>query len=205
MIFLLSVSGCVSSTPKGNFLHNSEAKITVRELANPIADIGSFDTLVSSVIDENPFGCTAYTTDGQSHAPIKKAKEIYTARFVYEDTNANIVGTSDVDFNTVSCFNSGFAIIMANTSLATAYGGICIHDPEEDTYYFALQCHDANGEFYYLTFRRDEVALVAHSNDAIRGRFGAWADKIAPLAQAGSRKSRNLASLKTNFPLPQIS
>jgi len=111
VIFLLLISGCVSSTTKENFLHNSEAKITVRELANPIADIGSFDTLVSSVINENPFGFTAYTIDGQSHAPIEKAKEIYTARLVYADTNANIVGTNEVDFNTVSRFNSGVAII----------------------------------------------------------------------------------------------
>ena len=124
---------------------------------------------------------------------------------MYADTNANIVGTNEVDFNTVSGFNSGVTIIMANTSLATAYGGICIHDPEEDTYYVALQCHDANGELYYLALRRDSVTLVAYSDDAIRARFEAWADTLALLAQAGDGKSRNLASLKTNFALPQIS
>ena len=92
---------------------------------------------------------------------------------MYADTNANIVGTNEVDFNTVSGFNSGVTIIMANTSLATAYGGICIHDPEEDTYYVALQCHDANGELYYLALRRDSVTLVAYSDDAIRAGFEA--------------------------------
>ncbi|MCX6690769.1 MAG: hypothetical protein NTW33_01635 [Methanoregula sp.] len=205
VIFLLLVSGCISITPKRNFLHDSEAKITIRELANPIADIGSFDTLVSSVINENPFGCTAYTTDGQRHAPVEKVKEIYTARLVYEDADANVVGTSENDFNTVSGFNSGIAIIMANTALANAYGGICIHDPDADTYYAALRCHDANGELYYLALRRDSVTLVAYSDDAIRARFEAWADKIPSLAQAGGGKSRNPTSLKTNFSLPQIS
>ena len=76
MIFLLLVSGCILSTPKGNFLHNSEAKITVRELRNPIADMELFHMLVSSVIDENPFECTAHITDGQSQASIEKATEI---------------------------------------------------------------------------------------------------------------------------------
>ncbi len=159
---------------------------------------------VSSVIDENPFECTAHITDGQSHAPIEKANEIYTTRFVYEDANANIVGTNEIDFNTVSGFNSSIAIIMANTSLATAYGGICIHDPDEDTYYVALQCHDANGELYYLALRRDSVTLDAYSDAAIQSRFETGSDKLAPLAHAGSKTSHNPSSLKTDFTLHHI-
>ena len=124
---------------------------------------------------------------------------------MYADTNANIVGTNEVDFNTVSGFNSGVAIIMANTSLATAYGGICIRDPEEDTYYVALQCHDANGELYYLALRRDSVTLVAYSDDAIRARFEAWADGVPALAQAGTETSRNPIPSKMNFTVPRIS
>jgi len=120
-----------------------------------------------------------------------------------EDADGD-VGTSENDFNTVSGFNSGIAIIMANTALAKAHGGICIHDPDADTYYAALRCHDANGELYYLTFSRDEVVLAAYSDDAIRARFEAWADKIPSLAQAGSETSRSPTSLKTNFALPQI-
>jgi len=200
---LLLLSGCISSMPKENSLHDSEAKITTRELANLIADVGSFDTIVSSVINENPFGCTAYMTEGQSHAPVEKVKEIYTARLVYEDANANVVGTSENDFNTVSGFNSGIAIIMANTALAKAHGGTCIHDPDTDTYYAALRCHDANGELYYLTFRRDEVVLGAYSDDAIRVKFEAWVDKIAPLAQAGS-KVRNQEWWEREIVLPRL-
>jgi hypothetical protein len=207
---LLLLSGCISNTPKGLttneiFLHNSEAKITIRELANPIADVESFDTIVSSVINENPFGCTAYMIDGQSHPPVEKVKEIYTARLVYEDANATVVGTSVNEFNTVSGFNSGIAVIMANTALARAHGGACIHDPDGDTYYAVLRCHDANGEVYYLTFRRDEVALVAaYSDDTIRAKFEAWADKFASLAQAGGETTRSPPLFKTNFALPQI-
>ena len=94
---------------------------------------------------------------------------------------------------------------MANTALARAHGGTCIHDPDGDMYYAALQCHGANGEFYYLIFRRDEVALVtAYSDNAIRAKFDAWADKYAPLAQAGGEKSRNPTSLKMDFVFPWI-
>ena len=196
--FLLS-AGCIANTPKGY----SDTKITVRELANPIADVGSFDTIVSSVINDNPFGCTAYMTDGQLHAPVEKVKEIYTARLVYEDANANIIGTSENEFNTVSGFNSGVAVIMANATLANAQGGTAIHNPDGDTYYAALRCHDANGEIYYVTFRRDEVVLGAYSDDAIRARFEAWADGVPALAQAGNETSRSQTPLKMNFAVPR--
>jgi len=190
---------------KENFLHDSNSKMTIRELANPIADVESFDTIISSVINENPFGCTAYTTDGQRHAPVEKVKEIYTAQLVYEDDNANVIGSSLNDFNTVSGFNSGIVVLMGNRSLAKAHGGTCIHYLEEDTYYAALRCHDANGELYYLTFRRDEVVLGAYSDDAIRARFDAWVDKIPLLVKAGTETSYNPKSLKMDFALPQIS
>lgn len=206
--FLL-FSGCVSNTPKESttkeiFLHDSEAKMTTRELANPIADVGSFDTIVSSVINDNPFGCTAYVTDGQSHAPVEKVKEIYTARLVYEDATATVVGTSEEYYNTVTGFNNGIAIIMANKLLADAHGGTATHDPDADTYYAALRCHDANGELYYVTIRRDAVVLGAYTDDTIRAKFESWADKIPTLAQAGTKTSRSPRSLKTNFALPQI-
>ena len=201
LIYLLFSSGCISNIPR----ENPETNITIRELANPIADVKSFDTIVSLFINENPLGCTAYSTDGQIHAPVEKVKEIYIARLVYEDANANVIGTSEEYFNTVSGFNSGIAVMMANRALANAHGGTCIHDPEDDTYYAALQCHSANGELYYLTLRRDEVALVtAYADDVIQARFEAWADKIAPLAQAGSRTSCKPRLLKTDFALPPI-
>jgi hypothetical protein len=123
---------------------------------------------------------------------------------VYEDDNANVIGSSLNDFNTVSGFNSGIVVLMGNRSLAKAHGGTCIHDPEEDTYYAALRCHDANGELFYLTFRRDEVVLAAYSDNAIQVRFEAWADKIPPLAQAGTETSYSLTPLRTDFAVPQI-
>ena len=124
---------------------------------------------------------------------------------MYEDSNANIVSVSENDFNTVSGFGSGIAVIMANTALANAHGGNCTHNPDGDTYYAALRCHDANGEIYYVTFRRDEVVLGAYSDDAIRAKFEAWVDGVPVLAQAGRETSRSPTPLKMNFTMPRIS
>jgi hypothetical protein len=39
-----------------DFVQNSTVKSAVRELANPIPDVGTFNTIVQSVITGNPFG-----------------------------------------------------------------------------------------------------------------------------------------------------
>ena len=51
--------------------------------------------------------------------------------------------------------------------LATAQGGIAIHDSKFDLYSATLKCHDANGEIYYVVFTRDYVMLADYSDDSI--------------------------------------
>jgi hypothetical protein len=41
----------------GNFVQQTITKTAVRELAAPIVDIATFNTLVSGVISGNPFLC----------------------------------------------------------------------------------------------------------------------------------------------------
>jgi len=43
-----------------DFEQNSEIKSAVRLLASPIADVAAFNTIVASVIADNPFECVAY-------------------------------------------------------------------------------------------------------------------------------------------------
>ena len=43
-----------------DFEQNTDVKSAVRKLANPIADITAFNTIVQSVITSNPFGCVSY-------------------------------------------------------------------------------------------------------------------------------------------------
>jgi hypothetical protein len=121
-------------------------------------------------------------TAGVTHDPVEKTKESYTARLVYEDTNAKNVGTSVEKYNTITGLNAGVAVIMANAPLATAHGGTAIHDPDEDSYSATLRCHDANGELYYVNFSRDRISVTSYSADAILMMVETWADTIAGLA-----------------------
>ena len=165
-----------------DFVQNSEIKSAVRTLASPIADVTAFNTIIQSVITDNPFTCVAYMTAGVSHDPVEKSKETYTTRIVYEDTNAKKVGTSAEQYNTITGLNAGVAVIMANALLATAHGGTALHDPEVDTYSATLKCHDANGELYNVNFSRERMTISSYSDDAILARVETWADTVAALA-----------------------
>ena len=62
-----------------DFVQNSQIKTAVRELASPIACVAAFNLIVQSVITDNPFACVDYMTAGESHAPLEKTREGYTA------------------------------------------------------------------------------------------------------------------------------
>ena len=165
-----------------DFVQNTNVKSAVRTLANPIADVASFNTIVGSVVTDNPFACVAYMTAGVNHNPVEKTKETYTARLVYEDTNAINVGSSVEKYNTITGFNTGVAVIMASAPLATAHTGTAIHDPDKDTFSATLRCHDPNGEIYYVNFARDRLSVTSYSDDAILAKVDTWADTVAGLA-----------------------
>ncbi len=165
-----------------DFVNSTTVKTSVRELANPIADVASFNTIVASVVTDNPFECVAYMSAGVNHNPVEKTKETYTARLVYEDTNAINVGSTVDKYNTIAGFNAGVAVIMASAPLATAHTGTAIHDPDKDTFAATLRCHDANGEIYYVNFARDRLSVTSYSDDAILAKVETWADGVAALA-----------------------
>ena len=188
LIFFLLISGCISfskdspnKTIKSDFGQDSQAKIVVRELANPIADVSTFNLIVQSVITDNPFSCVGYISDGNNHAPVEKIKEVYTARILYKDNNANIVSTSEETFNSTAEYKSGVAAILANTQLTTSQGDITSHDSKFDIYSATLKCHDVNGENYNIVFTRDDVILAGYSDDSIRTKFETWANTVASL------------------------
>ena len=165
-----------------DFVQNTNVKSAVRTLANPIADVSSFDTIVASVVTDNPFACVAYMTAGVTHDPVEKTKETYTARLVYEDVHAKNVGTSVEKYNTIIGFAAGVAVIMASAPLATAHTGTATHDPDVDSYSATLRCHDPNGEIYYVNFARDRLSVTSYSADAILTKVETWADTVAGLA-----------------------
>ena len=166
----------------GDFIQQSVTKTAVRELSVPIADIATFNTLVSGVISGNPWGCTAYDVGGVSQDPVAKSREGYTARIEFEDNEAKVVGSTTTRAPTVTAFNAAVTAIVADTALATAMGGDAIHVAEEDGFSATLKCHAASGEIYYVTFGREQVRVSSYSDDAILATIETWADTKTELA-----------------------
>ncbi|MDD3934140.1 hypothetical protein [Methanoculleus sp. UBA303] len=62
-----------------DFTQTTVNRTAVRDLATPIATVTSFNSLVESVIADNPFGCVGDTTKaGQTIAPVVRNREHYT-------------------------------------------------------------------------------------------------------------------------------
>jgi hypothetical protein len=165
-----------------DFVQSANVKSAVRKLAEPIADVAAFNTLVQSVITSNPFACVAYMTAGQSLPPVEKTKEAYTAKLVYQDSNAKSVGTGSHKFDTLAGFNAGVTALLAASAVSTAHGGTVVHDAGKDAFSATLKCHDANGELYMVNFSRDQLTLTSYEDDAIRTKVETWADSVPALA-----------------------
>jgi hypothetical protein len=165
-----------------DFVQSANVKSAVRTLANPIADVATFNTIVQSVITTNPFACVEYMTAGETHPAVETTKEAYTAKFAYEDSDAKTVGTGSEKFDSIAGFTAGAAAILANAALATAHGGTGFRDYGKETYSVSIRCHDPNGELYMVNFSRNQVTITSYEDDAIRTRVEAWADSVPALA-----------------------
>ena len=165
-----------------DFVQKTTVKTAVRTLASPIADVAAFNTIVESVIADNPFACVAYETAGVSHPPVEKTREAYVARVIYQDGDAKTVGNENGKYNSIAGFNAGAAAILASTALAAAHAGTPVRDTANETFSATLKCRDPNGEIYNVTFGRQSVNLTSYSDDAIRTRLETWADTVAALA-----------------------
>jgi hypothetical protein len=165
-----------------DFVQSSQSKNAVRELASPITDVTAFNLIVQSVITDNPFGCVSYMTAGETHDPVEKTRESYTAKLVYEDVEAKTVGNGSHKFNTIAGFNAGVTALLAAAAVTTAHAGTALHDSENDSFSATLRCHDANGELYMVNFSRTRVTLTSYADEAIRTAVETWADTVPALA-----------------------
>ncbi|WP_300999092.1 hypothetical protein [Methanoculleus sp.] len=76
-----------------DFVQKTAKKTAIRDLAVPIADVTSFNTLVQSVIDDNPFRCVEYTDAGGEAVPaVVRNREHYTAKMDFIDGEGKKVG-----------------------------------------------------------------------------------------------------------------
>lgn len=165
-----------------DFAQKTNIKSASRKLAEPIADVDAFNTIVQSIITGNPFGCISYMSGGTNHPPVEKSKENYTAKFVYQNNDAKTIGTGSESYNSVAGFKAGLAAIIADTANITAHGGTPVHASPNDTFSATLRCHDPNGELYQVNFSRQQVTISSYEDDAIRTRIETWADGVTALA-----------------------
>ena len=165
-----------------DFEQNTNVKSAVRRLANPIADVNAFNTIVQSVILNNPFGCVSYMSSGVNHPPVEKTRETYTAKFVYQDADAKKVGTTAEGYATIAGYTAGIAAVLANAANTAAHVGSPVRNQAADSFSATLKCHDPSGEMYIVNFSRQQITLSSYEDDAIRTRLETWADGVAALA-----------------------
>ena len=165
-----------------DFTQSTNVKSAVRKLANPITDIAAFDAIIQSVILNNPFGCVSYMSSGTNHPPVEKTKESYTAKFVYQNSEAKTVGLGTESYNSIAGYNSGITAVLANTGNIAAHGGTPARNSGADNFSATLKCHDPNGELYQVNFSRQQVTISSYEDDAIRTRIETWADGVPALA-----------------------
>jgi len=165
-----------------DFTQSTNVKSAARKLAEPIADIDAFNAIIQSVILNNPFGCVSYMSSGANHPPVEKIRESYTAKIVFQDEDAKVVGRGADTYSTIAGFTAGITAILANTANISAHGGIPAHNSDGDSYSATLKCHDPSGELFYVNFSRQQVTISSYEDDGILTRIETWADGVAALA-----------------------
>jgi len=116
-----------------DFVQSSQTKNAVRQLASPIADVTTFNSIVAAVLADNPFGCVEYMTAGTTNPAVEKTRERYTVRFTYE-SELGQKGNGSHAFDTVTGFNAGTTAIAAAAAVTAAHGGNFTHDPADDSF-----------------------------------------------------------------------
>ena len=165
-----------------DFTTKSVTKSAERKLTAPIDTVANFLALVQDVIDNNPWACTSYTSNGATIAGVVRGSESYSGKIVYENTEAKTVGQISVRAPTSAAFSSDVSTIVAATAINTAMGGTPSHDSSEDSFSCVLKCHHTNGENFTVTFRRDSVVVSGYEADSILTGIESWADTVAILA-----------------------
>jgi len=167
-----------------DFVQKTVNKTAVRDLAVPIATVTSFNNLIESVIDDNPFGCVGYTgSDGQPVAAVVRNREHYTAKVNFLDGEGKRVGNVSLQSPTIAAFEANAAEVLNNAALATAMGATdALRNGPGETYYAQLKCHDTSGDDYYVTFTKKTVRISSGEDDAIRTAVETWADGVPALA-----------------------
>ena len=167
------------------FTQKKSETSAVHILKQPFPDIGVFDSVVRSLILKNPLGCVSYlkprAKGRKNHPPVERVREMYTAKFVYEDRDGKRVGTGSDTYNSVEGYHTGIAAVISNMANIASHGGKPRHLPDNDHFSVTLKCNDPEAGMYFLSIARDRLTLSSYNDDAIRKRVGKWADDVPAL------------------------
>lgn len=164
------------------FRQRAGTKSAVHTLKKPFPDVRTFNAVVQSFLLKNPLGCTSYWGAKKNHPPVERVREMYTAKFVYENAAGKRVGSTSDVYDSVEGYDTGIAAVISNMANIASHRGKVKHLPAADFFSVTLKCHDPNGEVYFLSIARDQVTLSSYSEDTIRLKAEAWADGVPALA-----------------------
>ena len=156
-------------------------KSAVRILKQPLPDITAFDAVVRSLVLRNPLGCTSYRSAKKNHPPVEIVREMYTAKFVYENSKGKRIGSGLDMYNSIEGYQYGIAAVISNMANIAAHGGKVRHVPAADLFSVILKCNDPKAGLFFLSIARDRVTISSYSDDAIRARVETWADGVPTL------------------------
>ena len=163
-----------------DFVEKTVSKSAVRDLAIPIPNVGAFNTIIESIIDDNPFDCVDYVKDGEEMLAVVRHREHYTAKVNFVNAGKK-VGAVSLLSPTIAAFEANATAMLGNTAVANAMGGDAYRDPAKETYYCQLKCHDPSGDDYYITFTRKSVRVSSYQADTLLDTIEDWADLVSAL------------------------
>lgn len=75
-----------------DFVAKSTIKSAERVLATPFASKAAMNTIIGTILADNPWGCTPYLSGGENLPAVQKSAENYTGTVIYENNDGKQVG-----------------------------------------------------------------------------------------------------------------
>lgn len=122
-----------------DFVPKSAVKSAVRTLTTPFETKAAMNTVIGSILTDNPWECTSYTSGGASLPAVAKSTEAYSGKVIYENTEGKQIGTVTIKAPTSSGFDTCMSNTLANTALETAMGDVASHDRSDDSFSVTLK------------------------------------------------------------------
>lgn len=180
--FPLSPHQVAGDLKMADFVSKSTVKSAVRNLTAPFENKAALNTIIGTILADNPWSCTPYISGGENLPAVSKSSESYSGKVIYENNDGKQVGTVTIKAPSSGGFDTCMTNVLADEGLETAMGGVASHDSSDDSFTVTLKCHAANGELYNVRFSRDAVTVTSYESDAILATIETWADTIPALA-----------------------